>query len=107
MVILLPRCLFYYQDGCYRKILPSNSYTLTPHSQFPIPDSQFPIPNPRFPIPDSRFPIPDSRFPTPLFKTKNPNSWGFSYGIKFVKKVSKRASIEQTPWRARYRKTPK
>ncbi|NEO38966.1 MAG: hypothetical protein F6J90_22570 [Moorea sp. SIOASIH] len=84
MVILLPRCLFYYQDGCSRKILPSNSHTLTPDS--------------RFPIPDSRFPIPDSRFPIPLFKTKNPNSWGFSIGITtFVKKVSPRQASSKNP----------
>ncbi len=37
---------------------------------------------------DSRFPIPDSPLP---FLNRKPqlDSWGFSEGIKFVKKVSK------------------
>ncbi|WP_293108093.1 hypothetical protein [Moorena sp. SIO3I6] len=38
----------------------------------------------------SRFPIPDSPLP---FLNRKPqlDSWGFSEGIKFVKKVSRRA----------------
>ncbi|NEQ87151.1 MAG: hypothetical protein F6K26_46125 [Moorea sp. SIO2I5] len=57
---------------------------------------------------DSRFPIPDSRFPSSNRKPQLGATlcsklyrWGFSEGIKFVKKVSRRERGQCHQWRAR------